>query len=134
KVTPAAYPAVVGAPIVKFRFVAFADAGSGDEGWAIDNLRIGGSAPPPASGTIQGKVVTDDNGDGLPGGAETARSGIDLDVKYFGVHLATVTTNGTGDYLYNVLLPGQYTLTPTNVPADESIDYPVNGTPSVNHP
>jgi len=109
KITSANYPAVVGAPIIKFRFIVFGDAGSNDDGFAIDDMRIGGTAPVLLSASITGNVYTDVNGSGTDDG-EAGVAGVQVDLKYFGVHMQYDTTDVNGDYTLTAGPPGSYTI------------------------
>ncbi len=114
KITPANYPAVVGAPIIKFRFVGFSDGSSTNDGWALDNLRIGGTAPSLAPADVSGNVYTDTDGSGTKNGGETGLAGKSLELKYFGVHVAYDTSDVNGDYNLTMGAPGSYTVIMNN--------------------
>ncbi len=126
KITPANYPTVVGAGIIKFRFVAFADAGAHEAGWAIDNLCIAGTPPVLTTADFGGKVYDDADGSGtdnamapgaglLGNGArttfETGLAGVVVQMKYFGVLIGSDTTDGSGNYNFvdGLNAPGSYT-------------------------
>ncbi len=111
--TAATYPDIVGAPLVKFRYVAFADAVGSFQGWAVDNWHVGANGAVFSGDTISGHVFTDLNGNGTLDGGEPAETGLKAYLFYFGVLKDSTTTNGTGDYQFltavsNGGLPGDY--------------------------
>lgn len=126
KITPANYPAVVGAPLIRFRYVAFADAGANDDGWAIDNLRIGGTANPLLTADFGGNVYGDTDGNGAKNGGESGIAGVTLNLTYFGVPVASAVSDVNGDYNFvdKLSAPGSYKVTATTA---LSISQPVAG-------
>jgi fimbrial isopeptide formation D2 family protein/uncharacterized repeat protein (TIGR01451 family) len=81
------------------------------------------------NGSISGTVYRDDNNNGIPETNEPRLAGVALtltgtDVFGNSVNLAT-TTDGNGNYLFNLLTPGTYTVTETQ-PAgySDGIDTP----------
>ena len=115
KATATEYPDLVGAPVIKFRFVAFSDAATAADpgGWAIDNFYIGSTGATFTGGSITGTVFHDVNGNGVNDG-EPAEGNVDIDVTYFGVPVTTIQTNSLGQYTFDLSvnggLPGNYEL------------------------
>lgn len=109
-------PAVARASLIRFRYVAFADAGAHFDGWAIDHLRIGNSAPALASADFGGKVYGDTDGSGGLNGGETGIAGVTVQLKYFGVLLASAVSDVNGDYNFvdGLGAPGAYTVSTTS--------------------
>jgi hypothetical protein len=101
---------VLGQPLVGFRMAAFGDAGSADEGWAVDDFFINTTGNP-ATGTISGKVYLDDNGNSTFDGGDAGISG--RKVYLTGSKIDSATTDGSGDYSFPGLLAGAYTVTYT---------------------
>lgn len=134
RVTAANYPTLFHAPVAAFRYVAFSDAGSAFDGWAVDHFRIANTAPIFSASTISGKVVNDVDGSSSVNGGDTDKSGVILDLKYYGVHVAFDTTDATGNYSLPVSLPGAHTIVATNLASNEAISFPTSGAVSVNHP
>jgi hypothetical protein len=96
--------------VVRLRIVAFADAGGNDEGFAVDNLSLTNSPPVLVSAAISGHVYTDNDGSGTENGGDAVAAGVQIDLKYFGVHLAYDTTDGSGNYSFIRSLPGNYNI------------------------
>jgi len=114
-ITPGQYtPEIVGAPLVKFRLVAFSDAGGAFEGWAVDNFRVADNGASFSGNTLDGTVYHDVNGNGT-NDAEPADAGIKVYLSYFGVPKDSAVTNGAGGFSFNTALdngglPGIYNL------------------------
>ncbi len=101
-------PAVLnGKPMVRFRYAAFSDASTADDGWAFDCFELG-TALPSFGGSIAGTVFQDANANGTDD-AEVKESGAKVILSYFGVPVDTFTTGGGGTYSFTSLLPGDYT-------------------------
>jgi len=147
-ITPAKYPGLVHAPVVKFRYTAFSDAVNPPNsatafdatfaGWALDNFTVGTSGGVFLGGHIAGTVFTDDNGDGLLNGAEAGIASAKIYVSYFGVLKDSVVTDGTGHYDYNLAgngtLPGTYNLYCVRPGFGFTVPYGATGKVDVNHP
>ncbi|HEV8539382.1 MAG TPA: SdrD B-like domain-containing protein [Bacteroidota bacterium] len=130
------FNAIAGAPLVRLRYFAFSDNNTHGDGWAIDNFRISDVAPVLPSAPLSGKVYTDLDGNGSLGGGETGVAGVQVDLKYFGVHIEYDTTDGAGDYSIVMNPPGDYKAyvtsslgisEPTTV--SQNVSYPGDGTP-----
>ncbi len=147
KITPANYLDIVGAMAVRFRFVGYADAGANFDGWAIDNLRIGGTGPTGTPADFSGKVYDDADGSGtdnsmapgaglLGNGArmtfDAGVAGVVIQMKYFGVLIGSDTTDGSGNYNFVTGLnaPGTYTF---EVVTGLGVSDPAAGKYSVNY-
>jgi hypothetical protein len=147
KITAANYPSVVGASIIKFRFVGFTDAGTHGDGWAIDNMRIGGTPVAFPGGTITGELFHDIDGNGTKDGADSSMTNRTVKLNRFGSTLATTTTDGSGVYSFGptlvnlpatydieVVLPGYGFTTPTSAATDgiAPVSNDANSTSTVN--
>jgi hypothetical protein len=103
-------PAISRAPVIRFRYLAFADAvyGPVGGGWAFDNFQIGTSGAVFSGGTIDGHAWNDANGNGVDDG-EADHTSTKVYFSYFGVLKDSATTNGTGDYSFSGIdLPGTW--------------------------
>ena len=102
KIRGSEYPNIIHASIVRFRILAFGDAGSNDEGFAVDNIRLANTAPVLTPAAISGHVYLDADGSGtdnamapgaglLGNGSKTVTEanavGVPVVLKYFGAPL-----------------------------------------------
>ena len=114
-ITAANYPDIVGAPLVKFRYVAFSDAATAYEGWAVDNFHVGAHGSTFSGDTVNCTYYNDVNGNGLNDDA-SPRSGQKVYLSYFGVLKDSAVTDVNGNVQFvtaadNGGLPGTYNLT-----------------------
>lgn len=116
KIHPSTYPAIIHSTHVKFRYVAFSDAVASYAGWAVDNFHIGGTGTVFAGGIVQGTVYTDVNGNFAIDGGDTPLANDSVDIKYFGVKITRIPTDGSGHYSYTTSIPGTYEVVPVNPP------------------
>ena len=118
-------PEIVGSKAIRFRYVAFSDAGGTEDpgGWAVDNFAISNTAPVFTGNTITGTAYEDMNGNGQFDGtllakglaAEPIVPNVDVFLTYFGVPLDTEKTDANGVFTFlppslggRVNLPGTY--------------------------
>jgi hypothetical protein len=103
---PAVSP--LGRTYVRFRYTTFSDAFVANNGWAIDDFCLTTSART-FTGSICGVNFEDINGNGVLDPGEFGKSGT-IVLSYFGQEISRSNTND-GNYCFNNLLPGNYTLT-----------------------
>jgi hypothetical protein len=127
-------PAVARAHAIRFRYVAFSDALTTFEGWAVDNFGLTPSAPVFKGGTIEGVVFNDANGNTLNDDASFA-SNVTVNEYLFGSLIGTMKTDVNGHYSFsNVTLPATYVIEVVP-PTGTTFSYPIGcrGTASVGH-
>ncbi len=111
KMTSADYP--TRSANIRFRFVAFSDAvGSTDPGgWAIDNVRLAGTANP-LFGAFHGQVFADLDGDGIFNNADTPFASTKVYLGRFGSYFDSTTTDVSGNYVFATQadLPASYSI------------------------
>jgi hypothetical protein len=135
KVTETSHAALVGAPAVRFRYVAFSDAATAENpgGWAFDNFALSATSPVFGGGTISGHAWSDVNGNGVDD-LEPDITSTDVYVTLLGVRVDTVQTNGTGDYSWSgVTLPAAYSLELNVSGVAFTVPYSSAGVGIVNH-
>ncbi|MBI1803707.1 MAG: hypothetical protein HY033_11835, partial [Ignavibacteriae bacterium] len=94
---------------VLFRYNTFFDGAVGDEGIAIDDFCVQDQLPLPW-GSICGVKFDDTNGNGIKDPGENAVPGM-IVLSYYDVAIETTSTDGSGNYCFNSLIPGEYSLT-----------------------
>ena len=91
-----------GQPQVRFRFRYFADGSVVMGGWSFDDFEIN------AAPSISGKVYNDVDNSGTFNVGDVAMAGAQVNLG--GDATANTTTNGSGDYEFNNLIEGNYTV------------------------
>ncbi len=133
KITTASYPDIIHAPLIKFRYVAFSDAATAFDGWAVDNVKIGNVGASFSGGSITGTAFQDNNGNGTFDGGEALITGAKVYKSYFGVLKDSTTTSGSGTYSFSVDLPGVYNIMLGVTGTAYSVPFN-SATGNVNHP
>ncbi|HZY09547.1 MAG TPA: SdrD B-like domain-containing protein [Bacteroidota bacterium] len=123
----AAHPTIMNKPMVRFRYVSFADAGAHFDGWAMDNFFIN-DVGNPSLGSISGIKYSDLNGNGSKEASEPGTSGVKIYLT--GSKTDSATTDGTGAYSFAGLLAGAYNV--SEIPAaGVAITQPTTGSYSI---
>ena len=90
---------------------------------------------PPATASVGDRVWLDSNGNGVQDAGETGINGVTVKLlDAYGVLVATTTTSGDGNYTFDTLIAGNYTVQvdPATLPAGVAETYDLDGVASAN--
>jgi hypothetical protein len=133
------YPGLIHAPIVKFRYIAFSDASTTYEGWAVDNFRIGNTGTVLGGGSITGHAYQDNNGNGVDDAEPFVTAGTKVYLSYFGALKDSTVIDPSGNYSFNIgtsnaSLPGVYNVRLAVPGVGFTVPFGSSGIADVNHP